>query len=373
VAVLPHSAEIPRGASIIDLPSSTVLPGLIDVHVHLTLGARASTAIAGAEDARRTLEAGFTTVRDLGANGLDNLVLSRAIDAGEVAGPRIIAAGPGLGAPGGVCERVFGPGGTVRHLEDVRRVVAAQAAAGAGVIKVCAGGGVLPGQAGSGPELSESLFRAIVSEAHARHLRVAAHATTTDAVALAARSGADSVEHGGVLDDAAIAALAGNRVVLVPTLYRLDWILGQAGSQPATAGGLTREQRSSAFDAAARVRAAGLPIALGTDATVIPHGANAREFRALREIGVSSLDAIRAATTVAADLLGLAGEVGRIAPGFSADLIAVSGDPLRDVVALETVEFVMKSGRVVVDRQRAAYSARRAWMGSIGESRSAAR
>lgn len=346
----PLTGTLPGQPTIVDLSSVTVLPGLIDAHVHLgwsgSGGARAAAAAA-----ESTLEAGFTTVRDLGADGFGNVALAREIAEGRVAGPRIIAAGPGIGTKGGVCEQVFGATATVEDAAAADRVVRRVVDGGAAVIKLCAGGSVVPGgQSSERQEFDLPTLRAIVAAAHRRGRKVAAHATTSTAVLLALSAGVESVEHGGPMDAATIARFARQRAYLVPTLYRLDWMIEQQtnrGNEVGVRGSI--EARDAAQATVRRALAGGVRVAFGTDATVIPHGLNAREFRSLNAVGLPPADAIRSATVNAAHLLGLDRIAGRVAPGFQADLIAVEGDPLADTAALERVVFVMKSGRVHVN------------------------
>ena len=352
-AIVPAATKPPRGARVIDLGAAAVLPGLIDLHVHLALSAPPTDgSMHGAAEAERTLRAGFTTVRDLGAAGLANVELARAIEAGRVPGPRVIAAGPGMGAPGGVCAQVFGPSGVASTAGEAAAVVGRLIDSGAGVLKICAGGGVFPGGGGPERELPDGVAKAAVTAARARGRTVAAHATTPAAVADAIDAGVHTIEHGGVLDEATLARLAKSGVTLVPTLARLDWTLEQQAGRPdgdPLKVHLTA-RRDTAYDAARRAVAAGVRLGLGTDATVLPHGLNAREFRSLAAVGLSPAEAIRAATSSAAELLGLADRIGRIASGLDADLVAVAGDPLVDLGELERVAFVMKRGHVHVDR-----------------------
>ncbi len=344
----------PEGLRVLDLGDRTLLPGLIDAHVHLAWGTAPAGAkpqdLPGAAEARATLEAGFTTVRNLGSTAEADLRLRDAIARGEVPGPRMLAAGPALGAKGGVCDAVFAGEGAVSGPEHAARRAAEILERGADVVKICTGGGVIPGEAdAAATELAPEEIRAIVEEAHGRGKKVAAHAQGPRAIANALAAGVDSIEHGGLLDEEAIRLLAARGAFLVPTLYRLDWVVEQAEQAGAPEERLARLRRGRelAREHLRRAIAAGVPIALGTDATVFPHGLNARELRVYAELGMKPIDALRAATVRAAELLGWSGKVGKVAPGCYADLVAVDGDPLADLGLLERPSFVMKGGVVV--------------------------
>jgi imidazolonepropionase-like amidohydrolase len=347
--------RIPKGAQVIDLPNGTLLPGLIDAHTHLAWSPKgattgnAPTTLPGAEEAEKTLLAGFTTVRNLGSTGYADVHLRDAINSGKVQGPRMLAAGPALGAKGGVCDQVFDGEGVANGGEAIRAKVKEIVARGADWIKFCAGGGVLPSATDAeAREYSEEEMGIIVEEAHRNERKVAAHAQGPLAILAAAKAGVDSIEHGGLIDEDTAEALKRLKVFLVPTLYRFDWLLENAKRNGAPAANLERlgnrvslVHRNIGVALQHRV-----PVAFGTDATVFPHGLNAREFFVLVSLGMKPLDAIRAATTSAAELIGWPDRVGGIAPGMYADLIAVEGDPLMDITVLEKVKFVMKGGRV---------------------------
>lgn len=345
------AVKMPPGTPVIDLTRATVLPGLIDAHTHLAWQAAAGAPAAaqpGTDEARATLQAGFTTVRNLGSTGRADVRLRDAIAEGRIAGPRMLAAGPGIGAPGGACDQVFGGEAVARPDTDLAALVGRIVAGGADVVKVCAGGGVISAQPGTA-ELSKEQLSAIVAAAHGRGRKVAAHAQGPEAIANAVAAGVDSIEHGAFISPESAAEMKRKGTYLVPTLYRLDWALEQAKAAGAPAPRLATLEKAR-DEAHAHVRAAiaaGVPIALGTDATVFPHGLNARELAVMVELGLSPADALRAATVRAARLLGLEREVGALSPGLRADLVAVDGDPLRDVRALERVRFVMKDGRVI--------------------------
>ncbi|HWW60528.1 MAG TPA: amidohydrolase family protein, partial [Thermoanaerobaculia bacterium] len=306
--------------------------------VHLAWKPSATDALAqpgiskqAADDARTTLLAGFTTVRDLGSTGRADLLLRDAIARGELPGPRMLAAGPGLGAPGGACDVVFGGEAVAKDAAGFARRVEEVIAAGADVVKVCTGGGVIPARTNPKADLTAREVKAIVAAARAHGRKVAAHAQGEAAIEAAIDGGVSSIEHGGFITARLAKKMKQKRIFLVPTLYRLE--LAKSPMRDAL--------EKSFVDALA----AGVPVALGTDATVIPHGDNARELATLVRLGMSPIEAIRAATTNAATLLGR-NDIGVLAKGKRADIIAVDADPLRDVTALQHVTFVMKDGKV---------------------------
>ncbi|HET6203883.1 MAG TPA: amidohydrolase family protein [Planctomycetota bacterium] len=343
--------EIGWGLPTVDLGSAVLLPGLIDAHTHLAWGpAPEGGPLPGAAEARATLLAGFTTVRNLGSMARADVALKRAIDAGEIPGPRMQVAVAGIGPRGGVCDQVFAGEGAAGDPEEAAARTRELIAAGAEAIKVCAGGGVVPAPADrEACECSEALIRRVVEVAHAAGRKVAAHAQGPVAVRNAVQAGVDSIEHGGFLDAEGAALLARRRVFLLPTLYRIDWLLERAERAAAPEARLQalRTARARARESLALAIGEKVRIAFGTDATVFPHGLNAREFRALVEGGLPPAEALRAATTTAAELLGWEDRIGALEPGKLADAIAVRGNPLADVSALERVVFVMKGGEVV--------------------------
>lgn len=349
----------------IDLTGLTLLPGLMDAHTHLTLDVTrgwrhdsvlktgADLSLVGAVNAQKTLLAGFTTVRDLGAAQFADVSVARAIDEGLIPGPHILPAANALGITGGHCDITgYAPGileaspkaGVGDSPDELVKAARYQIKHGARVVKICATAGVMSDEASVGaqqPSLTE--MRAVVEEAHRHGLKVAAHAVGREGIVAASTAGVDSVEHISMLDAASAEVLRRNGTFVTPTLYLLEAV-DPASLPPAQlAKGLQiKDASKAAFQVALKTH---LKIVFGTDAGVFPHGENAREFHVRTQLGQSPIDAVRSATVTAAELLGVP-DRGQIKAGLLADLVAVEGDPLADIRTLEKVVFVMKDGRV---------------------------
>jgi imidazolonepropionase-like amidohydrolase len=360
------AARVPDGAATIDLGDVTLLPGLIDAHTHLTgqiegdwvatpvRETPADLALHGARNAGRTLRAGFTTVRDVGAGGFADVALMKAVESGRVLGPRIAPVGNAIGITGGHCDQTgWKPGvletdwkqGVADGEDDAIKAVRYTTKHGARAIKVCATAGVLSFEGPVGAQqLAAEELAAIVAEAKRHGLKVAAHAHGAEGIVAAVKAGVASIEHGSELSAEAIALMKQRGTYLVPTAYLLSAIPLDQLPPPIRAKAESVIPRARASHR--RAIQAGVKVAFGTDAAVIPHGQNAKEFSTYVEYGLSPLAAIRTATLNAADLLGVT-DRGVLAAGKLADVIAVPGNPLEDVRALERVSWVMKGGRVV--------------------------
>ncbi len=367
-------ASVPEGTTVLDLGDLTLLPGLMDMEVNLLMGGpdHASPLVAvqddpvvktlrGVANARRTLRAGFTTVRNLGlfvqtGGILLDVALKKAIDLGWIDGPRIVPAGHAISPTGGHLDptmfQKLGPGvlpltveeGIADGIDEVRKAVRYQIKHGAELIKVCASGGVMShtGPAGA-QQYSDDELRAIADEAHRAGLKVAAHAHGDAGIRAAIEAGIDCIEHGSLMSDETMALMIERGTFLVPTTYLADGmdVSHAAPELQAKAAEVFPIAKATVSKAIER----GVRIACGTDAPAIPHGRNAKELIALVDRGMSPLQALRAATTTAAELI-VVDDRGRLAPGLLADVIAVAGDPLGDITATEQVRFVMKGGQV---------------------------
>jgi imidazolonepropionase-like amidohydrolase len=364
--------QIPSGATVLDLGDATLLPGFIDSHTHLSYdfdpdynGARlkaldlttAEQAIDATVNARKTLMAGFTTVRDVGSNDFIDVGLRNAINAGVVPGPRMLVSVHAIGATGGHCDdgagfkfgllnHEAGPeDGVVNSPDQARFAVRFNIKYGADVIKTCATGGVLSlTDAVDTPQLTQAELDALVAAAHDLGRKTAAHAHGAEGAKRAIRAGIDSIEHGTFLDDEGLRMMRERGTYLVPTLSV------RSGINESKFPPLVQQKAEAALkaqdDMVRRALAMGVKIALGTDAAVYPHGNNALEFVLMANDGMTPARSLRAGTSVAADLLGLRNKIGTLEPGKLADIVAVPANPLHDIKVTQSVFFVMKEGVV---------------------------
>ena len=358
---------VPEAAQVIDLSSATVLPGLLDGHVHLTSrhdqhgyrGLAVSTpraALTGVASALHTLRAGFTTVRNVGAGGFADVALRDAINDGEVVGPRMLVSGPSIGITGGHCDNNLLPpefrafsDGVADGPWGVRQRVRENLKYGVDLIKFCATGGVL--SAGTSIGAQQYTFEemeAIVQEAQMLGLRVAVHAHGTEGIKTALRAGANSIEHASLIDDEGIRLARERGTFLSMDIYVSDFILGSGEAMGILPESLEKERivGTAQRENFQRALAAGVRMSFGSDAGVFPHGHNARQFARMVEWGMTPMQAIQTATVNTAELLGMQEDIGSITPGRYADIIEVAGDPLVDVNELTQVGFVMKGGQV---------------------------
>jgi imidazolonepropionase-like amidohydrolase len=374
LAVGPN-AVIPAGAEVIDLGDATLLPGFMDAHTHLSGEASddwkqdelddlkkspAERALDATVNARKTLMIGFTTVRDVGSSDFVDVGLRNAIANGKVIGPRMIVAVRGIGATGGHCDPTVGyrpdvfdrgsgiDAAVANGPDAVRSAVRLNIKDGANVIKVCATGGVLSQNDDvRSPQLTQAELDALVDEAHARGRKAAAHAHGAEGAKRAIRAGIDSIEHGSFLDDEALDLMKAKGTYLVATLMAPEGLrerLERGSYFPPAVEAKARQAIASIRAMFRKAVTKRVRIAFGTDAAVYPHGRNAEEFRHMVELGMRPVDALKAATSVNAELFGISDRLGTLEPGKLADIIAVPGDPTQDIRQTERVFFVMKEG-----------------------------
>lgn len=358
-------SQVDSDTQTIDLSDYTVMPGLIDVHTHLTFDAEANDAgmtsipreaLHGVKGARQTLAAGFTSVRNLGAYGYADVALRDAIEAGDISGPRMQVTGPFIGMTGGHCDNSYYPP-ELNYQEptvangpwEVRAMVRQVIKYGADTIKICATGGVfskgdLPGT----QEYTLEEMAAVVAEAHKLGRKVAAHAHGNTGINDAIRAGVDSIEHASLIDDEGIQLAKERGAFLVMDIYNDEYIMEQAELGRIPAENVEKEKMvaQAQRDNFSRAYRAGVRMAYGTDAGIYPHGDNAKQFTWMVRYGMSPMDALRSATVDAAELMGWQHRVGSLEPGKLADIIAVKGNPLQEIRVMTGVHFVMKSGHI---------------------------
>jgi imidazolonepropionase-like amidohydrolase len=370
-AVAAQNSAAPAGARRIDLPGMTLLPGLIDMHTHITSDPRYGGyrgleftdnfwTVVGVANARKTVEAGFTTIRNVGSGNFDDVAIKQGIEQGLVPGPRIVPATYAIGATGGHCDStefppsISAPSPAVANgPTELRAMVRKLRKYGAEVIKFCGTGGVFSKtDTVGGQQYSLEEMKALVDEAHMLGLRVAVHAHGTAGIKDAIRAGVDTIEHASLADEEAFALAKQHGTYFSMDIYNDDYILSDGEKNGVFKESLDKERiiglkQRQTFQAAVK---AGVKMIFGTDAGVYPNGYNARQFATMVKWGMTPMQAIQAATATAAEALGRSADVGAIAVGRYGDLIAVSGDPLADVTRLQSVEFVMKGGDVVKPR-----------------------
>lgn len=358
---------VPKGAKLIDLPAATLLPGLIDMHVHLDslaeIGGYNSLqygdrfwSVVQTANAKKTLEAGFTTVRNVGAADYDDVGLREAIDAGYVPGPRVVTAAISFGATGGHCDSTFFPPSMDEKNplnsdspEEARKAVRTLKKYGAQVIKICATGGVFsrgnePGQ----QQLTYEEMKAVVDEAHMAGLKVAAHAHGASGIREAVRAGVDTIEHASLVDDEGIKLAVQKGAYFSMDIYNTDYTQAEGKKNGVLEDNLRKDRDIGEIQRQNFKKAlqAGVKMVYGTDAGIYPHGDNAKQFAVMVRYGATPLQAIQSATITAAEALGQSKDLGQVSTGRYGDIIAVAGDPLTDVTVLEKPVFVMKGGAV---------------------------
>jgi imidazolonepropionase-like amidohydrolase len=361
-----RSVDIPKGIEVLDLQGHTLLPGLIDMHVHLTSGGGyhgyerlkltdERRAILGVVHAKQTLMAGFTTVRNVGAGSFGDVALRDAINDGDIPGPRMLVSGPPIGITGGHCsdnnllppEYDISGEGVADGPWAARTAVRRNIKYGADLIKTCATGGVLSkGTKVGAPQYTVEELTALIDEAHSRGLKVASHAHGAEGIINALIAGADTIEHASFIDDEGIRLAIENDAALSMDIYVTEYILGEGASAGILEESLEKERMTGATQRSNFRKAveAGATIVYGTDAGVYPHGQNAKQLSRMTRFGMTPLQALQSATTVAADVIGLGYEVGKIEAGYAADFVAVEGNPIEQIELLEAPSAVIKGG-----------------------------
>ena len=361
-----RSADLPGGVDVVDLQGHTLLPGLIDMHVHLTSGGGyhgyeslrltdERRAILGVVHAETTLMAGFTTVRNVGAGSFGDVALRDAINDGDIPGPRMLVSGPPIGITGGHCSdnNLLPPeyGITGEGVADgpwaARTAVRRNIKYGADLIKTCSTGGVMSkGTKVGAPQYTVEELTALVDEAHSRGLKVASHAHGAEGIINALIAGADTIEHASFIDDEGIALSIERGAALSMDIYVTEYILGEGASAGILEESLEKERKTGATQRSNFTKAvnAGATIVFGSDAGVYPHGQNAKQFSRMTRFGMTPLQAIQSATITAAEVLGLEYDVGKITAGYAADFVAVKGNPLENIELLEAPSAVIKGG-----------------------------
>ena len=357
---------IPAGSDVLDLQGHTLLPGLIDMHVHLTSGGGyhgyerlkltdERRAILGVVHAEQTLMAGFTTVRNVGAGSFGDVALRDAINDGDIPGPRMLVSGPPIGITGGHCsdnnllpaEYGISGEGVADGPWAARTAVRRNIKYGADLIKTCSTGGVLSkGTKVGAPQYTVEELTALVDEAHSRGLKVASHAHGAQGIINALHAGADTIEHASFINDEGIQLAIENNAALSMDIYVTEYILGEGASAGILEESLEKERMTGSTQRANFSKAveAGATIVYGTDAGVYPHGQNAKQFSRMVRFGMTPLQAIQSATVTAAEVMGWGYDVGKIEAGFAADFVAVKGNPLGNIELLEEPAAVIKGG-----------------------------
>ena len=361
-----RSTDIPKGIEVIDLQGHTLLPGLIDMHVHLTSGGGyhgyerlkltdERRAILGVVHAKETLMAGFTTVRNVGAGSFGDVALRDAINDGDIPGPRMLVSGPPIGITGGHCsdnnllppEYGISGEGVADGPWAARTAVRRNIKYGADLIKTCSTGGVLSkGTKVGAPQYTVEELTALIDEAHSRGLKVASHAHGAEGIINALIAGADTIEHASFIDDEGIRLAIENDAAVSMDIYVTEYILGEGASAGILEESLEKERMTGATQRSNFRKAveAGATIVYGTDAGVYPHGQNAKQLSRMTRFGMTPLQALQSATSITADVMGLGYQVGKIEAGYAADFVAVEGNPIGEIELLETPSAVIKDG-----------------------------